>query len=158
MHEYETAAAAMERPRVTVAAVVERDGRFLMVRERSSSGDLVINQPAGHLEVGETLIEAVIRETREETGWKFIPQAFVGVYQWRNPTERKSFVRFAVCGSVTHRNEDPVLDEGIEDVLWLTVDEVSAQSNALRSPLVVRGIRDYLDGERFPLTLMKQLV
>lgn len=158
MHVYETAAAAMERPRVTVAAVVERDGRFLMVRERSSSGDLVINQPAGHLEVGETLIEAVIRETREETGWKFIPQAFVGVYQWRNPAERKSFVRFAVCGSVTHRKEDPVLDEGIEDVLWLTVDEVSAQSHALRSPLVVRGIRDYLDGERFPLTLMKQLV
>ncbi len=158
MHEGETSGAVIERPRVTVAAVVERDGRFLLVRERSASGDKVINQPAGHLEVGETLTEAVIRETREETGWRFIPQALVGIYQWRNPAEMKSFVRFAVCGSVTHRKAEPVLDEGIEDVVWLTLDEVSAEAASLRSPLVLRGIRDYLVGERFPLSLLKQFV
>lgn len=158
MCECETPGAVTERPRVTVAAVAERDGKFLMVRERSLSGDLVINQPAGHLELGETLIEAVIRETREETGWRFIPQAFVGVYQWRNAAEMKSFVRFAVCGSVTYRDAEPMLDEGIEEVVWLTPDDISAHAARLRSPLVLRGIRDYLDGERFPLSLLKQLV
>lgn len=158
MHECETAREAPDRPRVTVAAVVEREGRFLLVRERSARGDLVINQPAGHLETGESLVEAVIRETREETGWKFIPQAVVGVYQWQHPDEAKCFVRFAVCGAVTHRYRNPVLDDGIEEVVWLSVDEVAAESRMLRSPLVMRGIRDYLAGERFPLALLKQII
>lgn len=158
MNERETGGEVAERPWVTVAAVVERDGKFLLVRERSSNGHLVINQPAGHLEANESLVNAVIRETREETGWKFIPKALVGVYQWRNPGEPKSFVRFAVCGSVTHRDDDPILDEAIDQVLWLSIDEVASQPHALRSPLVIPAMRDYLSGQRFPLTLLKQIV
>jgi 8-oxo-dGTP pyrophosphatase MutT (NUDIX family) len=154
MHEIDAA----ERPRVTVAAVVERDGRFLLVRERAQNGDLVINQPAGHLEAGESLVEAVIRETREETGWKFVPKALVGVYLWQHPTEIKGFVRFALSGAVTHRDENPRLDEGIEEVLWLSAEELKAQAHSLRSPLVMRGICDYLNGERFPLTVLKSVV
>lgn len=158
MHEINPAGSVEERPRVTVAAVVERAGRFLLVRERAQDGKLVINQPAGHLEAGESLVEAVIRETREETGWRFIPQAIVGIYQWQHPAEPKAFVRFAVCGSVTHRDEDPVLDDGIEEVIWLSIDELTAQSRMLRSPLVIRGVDDYLAGERFPLTVLKHLI
>lgn len=158
MSESATFGGTPERPRVTVAAVVERDGKFLLVRERSIDNTLVINQPAGHLEGDESLVNAVIRETWEETGWKFVPQAVVGVYQWRNPQECKSFVRFAVSGSVTHRDENPKLDDGIEEVLWLSLDDLTMEPHALRSPLVIRAMRDYLGGDRFPLTLLKQLV
>lgn len=156
MHESEPTSCEALRPRLTVAAIVEREGRFLLVRERAADGELVINQPAGHVEAGESLVEAAIRETREETGWKFVPQALVGVYQWRHPREPKSFVRFAVCGAVTHRDDDPVLDQGIEEVVWLSFEEVLRQAESLRSPMVLRGIRDYLGGERFPLALLKQ--
>lgn len=137
-------------PDVTVAAIVMRDGRFLVVEERIA-GRLVVNQPAGHLEDGETLIEAVIREAREETAWRFLPQALVGTYLWRNPLSGRSFLRFAFCGDADdHRPQQP-LDKGIVRSLWLTQAELAAQPSRLRSPLVMRCIDDYLFGQRQPL-------
>lgn len=146
---------AAERPRVTVAAIAERDGRFLLVRERVAGGTPVFNQPAGHLEPGESLVEGAIRETLEETGWGFVPRALVGVYQWEHPSGSTSFVRFALCGDVTVCDELRTLDDGIEEALWLTVDELMQRREELRSPLVIHCIRDYLGGERHPLSLLK---
>jgi 8-oxo-dGTP pyrophosphatase MutT (NUDIX family) len=137
-------------PEVTVAAIVERDRRFLMVEERIG-GRLVFNQPAGHLEDRETLIEAVIRETREETAWRLKPQALVGTYLWRNPDNDRSFLRFAFCGTVDDHAPGQPLDTGIVRALWLTHDQLLAQPGKLRSPLVLRCLDDYLKGARQPL-------
>src|SRR5262245_1529357 len=137
-------------PEVTVAAIVMRDDRFLVVEERIS-GRLVLNQPAGHLEDGETLVEAAIREAREETAWRFLPQALVGTYLWRNPLNGRGFLRFAFCGDVDdHRPRQP-LDRGIVRALWITQAELIAQPARLRSPLVMRCIDDFLLGKRQPL-------
>ena len=117
-------------PEVTVAAIVERDNRFLMVEERIS-GRLVLNQPAGHLEDGETLVEAVIRETREETAWRFRPDALVGTYLWRSPVDGRSFLRFAFCGTVDDHHAQQPLDEGILRALWMTHEQLLAQPSRL---------------------------
>lgn len=137
-------------PEVTVAAIVEQDGRFLMVEERIS-GRLVINQPAGHLEDGESMVEAVIRETREETAWRLHPEALVGVYLWRNPDNGRSFLRFAFCGRVDDHQPQQPLDTGIVRAMWLSHEQLLAQSSRLRSPLVLRCLEDYLLGKRQPL-------
>jgi 8-oxo-dGTP pyrophosphatase MutT (NUDIX family) len=137
-------------PEVTVAAVVERAGRFLVVEERIA-GRLVLNQPAGHLEDRETLLEAAVREAREETAWRFEPEAMVGTYLWRNPDSGRSYLRFAFCGSVDdHRPHQP-LDTGIVRALWMTHEQLLAQPHRHRSPLVLRCIDDYLQGRRQPL-------
>jgi len=137
-------------PDVTVAAVVVRDNRFLLVEERIA-GRLVLNQPAGHLEDGETMLEGSIREAREETAWRFSPQALVGTYLWRNPENGRSFLRFAFCGEVDdHRPRQP-LDKGIVRTLWLSRAELLERPARLRSPLVMRCIEDFLDGRRQPL-------
>ena len=137
-------------PEVTVAAIVERDGRFLMVEERAS-GRLVLNQPAGHLEDRETLIDAVIRETREETAWRLTPAALIGTYLWRNPENERTFLRFAFCGSVDDHQPGQPLDTGILRAVWLSHDQLLAQPGRLRSPLVLRCLDDYLRGMRQPL-------
>ena len=137
-------------PEVTVAAVVEQDGRFLMVEERIK-GRLVLNQPAGHLEDRETLLEAVIRETREETAWRFHPEALVGIYLWRNPVDERSFLRFAFCGTVDDHQPKLPLDIGIVRALWMTPQQLRAQTPRLRSPLVLRCLADFLRGSRQPL-------
>jgi 8-oxo-dGTP pyrophosphatase MutT (NUDIX family) len=137
-------------PDVTVAAVVERDGRYLMVEERIA-GRLVLNQPAGHLEKGETLVEAVIRETREETAWRLAPEALVGTYLWHNQDNDRSFLRFAFCGSVDDHRADQKLDTGIVRAVWLSHEQLLAQPGRLRSPLVLRCLEDYLRGVRRPL-------
>jgi 8-oxo-dGTP pyrophosphatase MutT (NUDIX family) len=143
-------------PEVTVAAVVERDDRFLFVEERIS-GRLVLNQPAGHLEDGETLLEAVIRETREETAWRLQPEALVGTYLWRSPDSGRTFLRFAFCGVVDDHRAAHALDSGIVRALWLSHEQVLAQSSRTRSPLVLRCLEDYLLGKRQPLDSVAML-
>jgi 8-oxo-dGTP pyrophosphatase MutT (NUDIX family) len=143
-------------PEVTVAAVVHVDGRFLMVEERVS-GRMVLNQPAGHLEDRETLLEAAIRETREETAWRFHPEALVGVYLWRNPADGRSFLRFAFCGRVDDHQPGLPLDIGIVRTVWMSREQLHAQPARLRSPMVLRCLDDYLRGSRQPLESVASL-
>jgi 8-oxo-dGTP pyrophosphatase MutT (NUDIX family) len=145
------------KPDVTVAAVAQRDGKFLFVEERSG-GRVVLNQPAGHVEDGETFLEAVVRETLEETAWRFEPQAVVGVYVWRPPHAARTFLRVAFSGEL--RDHDPArpLDRGILRTRWLTRDQLHEPRLRLRSPLVTQCLDDYLAGVRHPLSLISHLI
>jgi len=141
---------------VTVAALIENEGRFLLVQELIS-GRSVYNQPAGHLEDGETLIDAVIRETREETAWEFEPESLIGIYQWRHPAKEKTFIRTTFSGKALRHDPGRKLDACIERTLWLTPEEIRLRHDSLRSPMVLRSIEDYLAGFRYPLTLLSDL-
>ncbi len=145
------------KPDVTVAAVVEREGRFLLVEEHVGQR-LVINQPAGHLEANESLLEAGIRETLEETAWHFVPDAVSGIYLWPHPERNITFLRVAFAGQVTQHFPERRLDHGIRRTLWLTRNEIVQRSAQLRSPLVLRCIDDYLSGKRYPLEMLTHLV
>ena len=144
------------KPHVTVAAVAQRHDRFLFVEERVG-GKLVINQPAGHLESGENLIEAVVRETLEETAWHFEPEALVGIYLWRQPQNGSTFLRFSFAGRVSGHDTRLDLDDGIERALWLNRDQIISQQPRLRSPMVLRGVDDFLAGQRIPLAVLESL-
>jgi 8-oxo-dGTP pyrophosphatase MutT (NUDIX family) len=146
----------MPNPEITVAAVTETDGRFLVVEERIDQR-LVINQPAGHVEPGETLLEGVVREVREETAWLFTPQDLVGVYLWRDPETGRMTKRFTFAGAVTDHRPDQALDDGIITTHWLTRAELREREPQLRSPLVLRCIEDYLAGRRHPLAAVAAL-
>jgi 8-oxo-dGTP pyrophosphatase MutT (NUDIX family) len=137
-------------PDVTVAAVTETAGRFLVVEERINHR-LVFNQPAGHVEHGETLFAAVVREVREETAWRFEPQALLGVYLWRNPANGRRTLRFAFTGEVADHDAGQKLDSGIVGTHWLSPLELEARAARLRSPLVLRCVHDYLSGQRLAL-------
>jgi 8-oxo-dGTP pyrophosphatase MutT (NUDIX family) len=137
------------KPDVTVAAVIERSGRFLLVEERIR-GHLVLNQPAGHLEDGEALLDAVIRETLEETAWQFTPEALLGIYQWRSPRGHTT-LRIAFSGSVQAYDAARPLDPPIVTTHWLAHEEIVQRAARLRTPLVLRCIEDYLGGRRLPL-------
>ncbi len=137
---------------VTVAAVTERDGRFLLVEE-TVGGRLVINQPAGHLEARESLIDAVVRETLEETGWDFCPQALLGIYHYE-AANGICYLRFAFTGAVTTHHPERPLDTGICRALWLTRAELTARSADHRGPQVLRAVCDYEQGRRYPLTAL----
>jgi 8-oxo-dGTP pyrophosphatase MutT (NUDIX family) len=143
-------------PDITVAAVTETDGRFLVVEERINRR-LVFNQPAGHVERGETLLAAVVREVREETAWGFNPQALVGVYLWRNPSSGRSTMRFAFTGTVADHQAQQPLDRGIVCTHWLSREDLLEREQRLRSPLVLRCIEDYLGGTRRPLETVGDL-
>ena len=144
------------KPHVTVAAIAENDGRFLIVEEMVD-GQMVYNQPAGHLDSGESLIEAVIRETLEETAWTFQPEALVGIQLWRHPVHSESYLRFSFCGSCYEHNSNRPLDDGIEDVLWLSRNELLDKHHRLRSPMVLRTIDDYLEGRRYSLDILEHI-
>ena len=146
------------RPRVTVASVIERDGRFLVVEELVNGGEAVINQPAGHVEHGESLLEAVVRETYEETAWQFTPEYLVGIYLWAHPNGNSSFLRVCFGGSVSGHQPDQALDEGILRTHWLTRAELHDQGTRLRSPLVLGVVDDWLAGERYPLGVLKSFL
>lgn len=144
------------RPDVTVAAVVERDGRFLIVEERAARR-IVLNQPAGHLERGESLLEAVVRETLEETAYSLAPEALVGAYLWHSAGAGRTFLRFAFCGSVQGPDRGRRLDRAVLRAVWLTRAQLEARSGVLRSPLVLRCVDDYLAGARHSLGLLSTL-
>jgi 8-oxo-dGTP pyrophosphatase MutT (NUDIX family) len=147
---------AARPPDITVAAVTETDGRFLLVEERINRR-LVFNQPAGHVEQGETLLKAVVREVREETAWGFQPQALLGVYLWRNPASGRSTMRFAFTGTVTDHDAAQPLDRGIVCTHWFSRDDLREREPRLRSPLVLRCVEDYLGGARLPLDRVAKL-
>ena len=141
------------KPDVTVAAVLERDGKFLLVEEETDSG-IRYNQPAGHLECREALSDAVIRETLEESGYSFVPRALVGVYNWRNEAKDVTYLRFVFTGDITAYDAGRPLDEGIIAAHWLTLDEIRALESQHRSPLILRCIEDWRAGTRYPLSLI----
>ncbi|HEX5340106.1 MAG TPA: NUDIX hydrolase [Gammaproteobacteria bacterium] len=141
------------KPHVTVAAIAEREGRFLVVEERVR-GQLVINNPAGHLEESESFQDAIRRETLEETGWEFEPETLTGIYLWKNQRLDTTFLRVTFFGSCIRHRPEQALDRGIVGPRWLTRDELNGGSHVLRSPMVVRCIDDYLAGHRYPLQLL----
>ena len=142
------------RPSVTVAAVIERDGRFLLVEERSE-GRLVLNQPAGHLDPGESLAAACAREVMEETAHRFEPAALVGIYRWHYAAQDVTFLRFCFCGTVLGEEKRP-LDKEIVRLHWLTAAEMRERAARHRSPLVQQCVDDYLAGRRFPLEVLSR--
>lgn len=144
------------QPDVTVATVVVRDGRVLCVEERAH-GREVLNQPAGHLEPDESLVEAAMRETLEETGWHVTLTGFVGTYQWRAPETGRHYLRFAFAAEPVRHEPARALDEGIVRALWMTPGELMDARDRHRSPLVWQAVSDYLAGSRHPLSLLNQI-
>ena len=157
---------------MTVATVVPRDGRLLLVEERVR-GELVLNQPAGHLEPGESLVSAAARETLEETGWEVSISHLIGVYRWcaddaaqgrasaaggRMPgAAGTAFLRFAFAGEPLRHHPERPLDRGIERALWLTPTELRAANGRARSPLVLAVVDDWLAGARLPLAALRDI-
>ena len=141
------------KPNVTVAAIIERDGKFLLVEEHTSQG-LLFNQPAGHLEADESLLAAVARETLEESAYKFEPQHLIGIYRWHAPESDTTYLRFAFTGRIISHHPERALDEGIVRAVWMTPEEIRATTARHRSPLILRCMEDYLAGKRYPLELI----
>lgn len=153
----QTPAQVRWKPNVTVAALIERDGRFLLVEEDTSDGRL-LNNPAGHLDLGESPIQGVIRETLEETACAFEPQGFIGMFMSRfrrtRTGEDVTYLRLAFYGTVSEADASLQLDEGIVRTVWMTADEIRACPERHRSPLVLECIERYLAGERYPLSVL----
>ena len=145
------------KPNVTVAAIIEQGGKFLLVEEQTPDG-LRLNNPAGHLDPGETPVQGCAREVLEETTHRFTPTALLGVYlsrvQHASTLQDTTYVRFAFCGKLGQALAGRALDEGIVRTLWMSLDELHASSARHRSPLVLRCAQDYLAGQRFPLSLI----
>ncbi len=148
------------KPAVVVAAIIEKEGRFLMVEENTPTG-IRYNQPAGHLDPGETLTEAVVRETLEETAHDFTPTDLLGMYMLRYDTltgeHARTFIRFAFVGKLGAQQNRP-LDTDIIRTVWMTRDEILACRDRHRSPLILQCVDDYLAGQRAPLSLLTSLV
>jgi 8-oxo-dGTP pyrophosphatase MutT (NUDIX family) len=144
------------KPNTTVAAIIEQEGRFLMVEENTADG-LRINQPAGHLEQGETIMQAVTRETLEETAYDFAPTELLGIYHWQRPAQDITYLRFAFVGKLGAHHSERALDDGIVRAVWMSLDELRANQGILRSPQVLKNVEDYLAGQRFPLSVLSHL-
>jgi 8-oxo-dGTP pyrophosphatase MutT (NUDIX family) len=140
------------KPSVTVAAVIERQGKFLLVQERID-GKLVLNQPAGHLDPGESLVAACRREVLEETAHCFEPTALVGIYRWRHAAKDVTFLRFCFRGNITGSESRP-LDKEIMALHWLTAEELKQREPEHRSPLVQKCVEDFLAGRHYPLEVL----
>ncbi len=147
------------KPNVTVAAIIERDGKFLLVEEEVDDGqggkELRFNQPAGHLDEGESLVAACAREALEETAWHFTPEHLVGIYQWQRPARDITYLRFAYCGCLGEFEARRPLDTGIVRAVWMTPAEIEATRERHRSPLIQQCVADYLAGRRYPLELVR---
>ena len=140
----------------TVAAIVEQDGKFLLVEEKTDRGNRY-NQPAGHLEDNETLIQAVVRETMEEAAYEFTPEALLGVYLWKHNHNDTTYLRFAFIGKVGVHYPMQELDDGIVQAVWMSIDEMRDKANLMRSPQVLTCVEDYLAGKRYPLQVVTHL-
>lgn len=143
-------------PHATVACVVEKDGRFLLVEERSN-GQTVLNQPAGHLEPGERIIDGARREALEETGWEVDIEALLGFYTFTSSHNHTCYHRFCFAAKPAQHRPELELDACILDTHWLTLEEIREKADCLRSPMVLQGIEDYLSGTRYPLELLVEL-
>lgn len=140
---------------MTVAAVIEKDGKYLLVEEEPEAGlGLFLNQPAGHLDSGESIIQGVIRETLEETAYTFVPGYLLGIYQWHSHRVDTTFLRFAFGGRVTNHDPERALDTGILRAAWFGLDEIHRMIHRHRSPLVMQCIQDYIAGKHYPLELL----
>ena len=146
------------KPNVTVSAIIERDGRFLLVEEQTADG-LRLNTPAGHLDPSESPVDACVREVMEETAYSFTPTALVGIYMNRFVRTRTgsdiTYLRFAFGGCVEGFEPELKLDDGIVRAVWLSLDELRATRERHRSPLILQCCEDYLAGRRFPLDLLR---
>lgn len=155
-----TESTALKSPRwtahVTVAAIVEQDGKFLLIEEETNRGNR-FNQPAGHLEDNETLSEAVIRETQEEAAYSFTPTALLGIYHWKHEHNNSTYLRFAYIGKVSNHQPEQVLDDGIIRSVWMSIEEIHEKAMLMRSPQVVTCFEDYLKGQSFPLNTINHL-
>jgi len=144
------------KPHATVAAVIERDGRYLIVEELIK-GKLVYNQPAGHLDPNESIVDAAIRETKEETAWDFKPEYISGIYRWDQTETGRCFLRFSFVGKCNNHNAEQDLDDGIVRAIWLSREELATVPEKLRSPMVLTCIDDYLAGKKYPLELLTDI-
>jgi 8-oxo-dGTP pyrophosphatase MutT (NUDIX family) len=140
-------------PHVTVATIVECDGRFLLVHEEAD-GKQVYNQPAGHLEPDENLLEAAVRETLEETGWTVRPIALLGINLYTAPSNGVTYLRTTVIAEPVSLDSDYALDTGIVEAVWLTYEEIVERREQLRSPMTLQVIEEYRAGKRFPLSVL----
>ena len=143
----------MAQLNLTVAAVIQHEGRYLLVEEETDDG-IRINQPAGHLEPDESILEGAVRETLEETAYGFSPTGLIGIYRWRYPASLVTYVRFAFCGELGAHHAGRALDRGILRTLWLTPEQLRACASSHRSPLVLRCVEDHLAGRRYPLEIL----
>ncbi|MEJ1959466.1 MAG: NUDIX hydrolase [Nitrosomonadales bacterium] len=141
------------KPNVTVAAVIERDGKFLLVEEQTPHG-LLFNQPAGHLEANESLPAAVARETLEESAYEFEAEHLIGIYRWHSLASDTTYLRFAFSGRIFAHHPEMELDEGIVRAIWMTPDEIRATQARHRSPLILRCVEDYLAGKGYPIGII----
>jgi len=141
------------KPNVTVAAIIEQDGKFLLVEENTSQGPL-FNQPAGHLESDESLPQGVVRETMEESAYLFEPQHLVGIYRWHSSASNTTYLRFAFAGRILAHYPEKILDEGIIRATWMNMEEIRDTNARHRSPLVLHCVEDYLAGKRYPLDIL----
>ena len=142
-----------DRPHITVATVIQQDDRFLLVREKSD-GTYVYNQPAGHVEHGESIIAAARRETLEESGWDVEIQELLGIYEYVSPANGINYIRHCFTAKPVEQVHSGPIDSDIEDVHWLSLDEISNLQDQLRSPMVWRAVQDYLRGQRYPLAVI----
>ncbi len=144
------------KPNTTVAAIIEQNGKFLLVEEKTDRGNRY-NQPAGHLEDNETIIQAVIRETMEEAAYEFTPECLLGVYHWKHTHNDTTYLRFAFIGKVGVHYPMQALDNGIVQTVWMSVDEMRDKANLMRSPQVLMCVEDFLAGKRYPLQVVTHL-
>lgn len=142
-------------PHITVATIVEENGKFLCVEELSSNGKAVINQPAGHVERGESIVEAAVRETLEETGYTVEPQHVIAIQRWHKSHSNHTYFRFVISAKTITYNKNLELDEGIIRTHWLSRDDFTRRQLQLRSDLVYKTIDTYLSGQQFPLSLLQ---
>lgn len=143
-------------PHATVATLIERDGKFLMIEEYSS-GRLVLNQPAGHIEENESIIEAAVRETFEESAWHVRPEHIIGLYVYRAPSNGITYYRICFYATALEHDPNSKLDDGIVAAHWMTRDEIAEQSDRLRGPMVLKCIDDYLAKKKYPLDFIYEI-